>query len=224
MIKPHGSDTLNPLYVSDDAKRAELEKEAEGLPSIVISSAAAGNAVMMACGYFNPLTGFMNAADAMACAEGMKTTGGLFFPVPVVNVVPDAAAVADAKRIALRDPNVDGNPVLAIQDVEAIETFTDEQMAAMTMQVYATDDMEHPGVKAFNSTGKVCSAARSRCCTTPTSQWTSPRPSVPPCRSATRSRSAAGRRSWPSRLVTRCTGPTRSCAAWPTRTSTRTAS
>ena len=44
MIKPHGSDTLNPLYVADDAKRAELEKEAEGLPSIVISSAAAGNA------------------------------------------------------------------------------------------------------------------------------------------------------------------------------------
>ena len=24
MIKPHGSDTLNPLYVADEAKRAEL--------------------------------------------------------------------------------------------------------------------------------------------------------------------------------------------------------
>ena len=44
MIKPHGSDQLNPLYVQDDAKRAELLKEAEGLPSIVVSSAAAGNA------------------------------------------------------------------------------------------------------------------------------------------------------------------------------------
>ena len=43
MIKPHGSDKLNPLYVSDDAKRAELQKEAEGLPSIVVSSAAAGH-------------------------------------------------------------------------------------------------------------------------------------------------------------------------------------
>ena len=29
MIKPHGSDQLNPLYVQDDAKRAELLKEAE---------------------------------------------------------------------------------------------------------------------------------------------------------------------------------------------------
>ena len=53
LIKPHGSDTLNPLFVADDAKRAELEKEAEGLPSITISSAAAGNAVMLASGYFN---------------------------------------------------------------------------------------------------------------------------------------------------------------------------
>ena len=154
MIKPHGSDTLNPLYVMDDAKRAELEKEAAGLPSIVISSAAAGNAVMMGAGYFNPLTGFMNKADAMAAAEKLVTTSGVFFPVPVVNVVPDASAVKDAKRIALLDPNVEGNPVLAIQDVEAIEEFTDDEMKMMTEKVYRTTDMEHPGVSAFNSVGK----------------------------------------------------------------------
>ena len=34
MIKPHGSDTLNPLYVMDANERAALTKEAEGLPSI----------------------------------------------------------------------------------------------------------------------------------------------------------------------------------------------
>ena len=38
MIKPLGSDNLNPLYVADDAKRAALIEEAKGLPSIVISS------------------------------------------------------------------------------------------------------------------------------------------------------------------------------------------
>ena len=65
MIKPHGSDKLNPLYVADDAKRAALIKEAAGLPSIVISSAAAGNAVMMGSGYFNPLTGFMNPVNGL---------------------------------------------------------------------------------------------------------------------------------------------------------------
>ena len=41
MIKPHGSDELNPLYVQDDAARAALTAEAETLPSVVISSAGA---------------------------------------------------------------------------------------------------------------------------------------------------------------------------------------
>lgn len=154
MIKPHGSDQLNPLYVEDDAKRAELLKEAEGLPSIVISSAAAGNAVMLGCGYFNPLTGYMNVADAVSVAEKMQTTSGLFWPTPVLNVVEDASAVMGAKRIALKDPNVEGNPVIAIQDVEAIETISDEQMKLMTDKVYRTDDSAHPGVAAFNSVGK----------------------------------------------------------------------
>jgi sulfate adenylyltransferase len=153
MIKPHGSDTLNPLYVADDAKRAELIKEAEGLPSIVICSAAAGNAVMMGSGYFNPLTGYMNLADSLAVAEKMVTTGGLFFPVPVVNVVEDPTPIKDAKRIALRDPNVDGNPVIAIQDVEAIEQATPEQMKLMTEKIFRTTDENHPGVAAFNSVG-----------------------------------------------------------------------
>ncbi len=154
MIKPHGSDTLNPLYVADDAKRAELQKEAEGLPKLLVSSQAAANAVMLGSGYFNPLKGFMNLADSMSVAENMKTTDGLFWPTPIVNVVSDASAIKGAKRIALLDPNVDGNPVIAIQDVEAIEEATDEQMKAMTEKIYATTDTEHPGVKNFNSVGK----------------------------------------------------------------------
>ena len=60
MIKPIGSDKLQPRYVSDAAEREKLIAEAEGLPSVIISSQAAGNAVMMAGGYFNPLKGFMN--------------------------------------------------------------------------------------------------------------------------------------------------------------------
>ncbi|WP_018175097.1 MULTISPECIES: sulfate adenylyltransferase [unclassified Thioalkalivibrio] len=156
MIKPHGADTLKPLFVYDPEQHHALLKEAESLPSVVISSAAAGNAVMMGGGYFTPLTGFMNVADAMGCAEDMRTTSGLFFPVPVVNLLENADAIRGAKRIALRDPNMEGNPVLAIQEVEAIEEFTPEQMETMTQKVYGTTDMEHPGVAAFNSEGRVC--------------------------------------------------------------------
>ncbi len=154
MIKPHGSDTLMPLYVMDDAKRAELEKEAAGLPSVVMCSAGAANAVMLGGGYFTPLKGYMNKADSLKVADEMTTTGGVFFPVPVVNMLKDVSAIKDAKRIALKDPNVDGNPVIAIQDVEAIEEFTDDEMKHITEKVFRTTDSEHPGVAAFNSVGK----------------------------------------------------------------------
>ena len=80
MIKPHGSEQLNPLYVYDSAQREALVAEAESLPSILLNSAAAANAVMLAGGYFNPLEGYMNLADALSVAENMHTVDGLFFP------------------------------------------------------------------------------------------------------------------------------------------------
>jgi len=155
MIKPHGSDELNPLFVYDTEKHQALSNEAESLPSLLLSSSAAGNAVMLGAGYYNPLTGYMNVADAVSCAENLKTTDGVFFPVPVLNLVEKAEGIAVGDRIALRDPNVDGNPVLAIQTVSAIEEVTDEQMAVMRDKVYRTDDPEHPGVAAFMSQGQV---------------------------------------------------------------------
>ncbi|MEN8710590.1 MAG: sulfate adenylyltransferase [Arenicellales bacterium] len=155
MIKPHGSDELNPLFVYDTEKHEALSKEAETLPSLLLSSSAAGNAVMLGAGYYNPLTGFMNIADAISCADKMVTTDGVFFPVPVLNLTEKAEGFAVGDRIALRDPNVDDNPVLAVQTVTAIENVSDEQMALMTDKVYRTNDPEHPGVAAFNAQGQV---------------------------------------------------------------------
>jgi len=153
LIKPHGSDKLNPLYVMDAKERAALATEAEKLPSIVVSSAAAANAVMLGGGYFNPLTGYMNLADSLRVATEMRTAKGLFFPVPVVNVVKDASAIRGKKQIALRDPNVDGNPILAVMDVEAIEEITADQMKLMTEKIFRTLDPKHPGVAAFTGVG-----------------------------------------------------------------------
>ena len=71
LIAPHGATELRPLIV-DDARRGELEAEALTLPSLMMSSAAAANAVMMGAGYFTPLTGYMDRADALSVAENMR--------------------------------------------------------------------------------------------------------------------------------------------------------
>ena len=152
MIKPHGSDELNPLFVYDTEQRHALIEEAETLPSIVVNSAAAANAVMLGGGYFNPLTGYMNLADALSVAEKMHTADGLFFPVPIVNMTDES--VAAGSRIALRDPNVEGNPVLAIMDVEAVEPVSDEQISFMAEKIFRTLDGNHPGVATFTGLGR----------------------------------------------------------------------
>ena len=154
LIKPHGSDTLKPLYVADDTKRAELLKEAETLPSIVVCSQAAANAVMLGAGYFNPLKGYMSLEESLKVAEKMLIKDSLFWPVPIVNVVKDASSVKGSKRIALRDPNVNGKPVIAIQDVQAIEEATEDQMKLIAEKVYGTLDEKHPGVAAWMSAGR----------------------------------------------------------------------
>jgi sulfate adenylyltransferase len=153
MIRPHGSDSLNQLYVMDDNERAALLKEAETLPSVIVSSAAAANAVMLGSGYFTPLPGYMNLSDSISVAEAMHTTDGLFWPVPIMNMLKDVSTVVNAKRIALRDPNRAGNPILAVQDVEAIEEVPAEQIQLITEKVFRTLDENHPGVAALNSQG-----------------------------------------------------------------------
>jgi len=154
MINPHGSTELNPLYVDDAAERERLLDEAESLPSVVISSAAASNAVMLGGGYFNPLTGFMDRTDALSVCHSMTTANGVFFPVPILNMLRDVTPIEGADRIALRDPNREGTPVLAVMDINTVETVTDGDLETMISKIYRTSDIEHPGVKAFLEQGR----------------------------------------------------------------------
>ncbi|MEP4485695.1 MAG: sulfate adenylyltransferase [Halioglobus sp.] len=152
MIKPHGSEQLDARYVADSQEREALEAEAKTLPSLMLNSAAAANAVMLGAGYFNPLRGYMNLADAMSVAESLHTADGLFWPVPIINLTKESGVEAGS-RIALRDPNVDGNPVLAVMDVESVESVTDEQLDFMAEKIFRTLDPSHPGVATFKSQG-----------------------------------------------------------------------
>lgn len=153
MIKPHGSAKLTPLYVEAQEQRAALIKEAESLPKLLVNSAAAANAVMLGAGYFTPLTGFMNKADAISVANNMHTTRGLFWPTPVLNLCEDVSEISVGSKVALLDPNVEGNPVIAIQTVESIDELSSEELDLITEKVYGTKDKDHPGVATFTSLG-----------------------------------------------------------------------
>jgi sulfate adenylyltransferase len=157
LITPHGAQQLNPLFVDSDSERAELIAQAASMVSVTVSSATAANAVMLGGGYFTPLNGYMNKANAASVAESMSMSDGLFWPTPVLNLLSaeQSQQIKTGDRIALKDPNVDGQPVLAIQQVEAIETYSSDELNAIAEQVYGTTDAGHPGVAEFLAQGNV---------------------------------------------------------------------
>ena len=128
-------------------------KESDSLPSIVINPSAAANAVMLGAGYFNPLTGYMNLKDTISVAETLHTSEGLFWPMPIINLTNDISEIDGAKRIALRNPSVEGHPVMAIMDVDNIEIIADEKIQTIAQQIFGTSDSKHPGFSTFTSLG-----------------------------------------------------------------------
>ena len=153
MIKPHGSEVLTPLIVADSVRRKNLLEEAKTLPQLVVNSAAAANAVMLGAGYFTPLKGFMNKADVLGVSAEMRMSDGLFWPVPVANITTSDHVVNVGDRIALRDPNIAGEPVMAIQEVESVEALSSDEIEQIVLHVYGTTDSEHPGVATFKALG-----------------------------------------------------------------------
>lgn len=118
---------------------------------MLLNSAAAANAVMLGAGYFSPLPGYMNKADAISCAADMKLGDGMFWPVPVLN---RSDTPPEVGRVALRDPNAPGHPVIAVQEVSAVETLSDDELDAMISGIFGTGDREHPGVATFAGLGR----------------------------------------------------------------------
>ena len=154
LVAPHGSDILKPLIIKDKSEKDNIITQSKNLYQLKLNSAAAANAVMLAAGYFTPLEGYMNKKDALSVSENMVTTNGLFWPVPIINLTKeDITGVSVGDEIALLDPNVEDNPVLAIQRIETIEKISDEDLSLMAKNIFGTNDIEHPGVKNFTSLG-----------------------------------------------------------------------
>ena len=156
LIMPHGSNELNTLYIEDEMARSSMLSASEEMRSLEINSAAAANAVMMAAGYFNPLMGYMNKEETLRVSKEMLTLNDIFWPVPIVNITTDANSLdyTHGEEIALRDPNVAGNPVIAIQRIANVEKLSEDDIDTIVKNVFGTTDVNHPGVKNFKDQGK----------------------------------------------------------------------
>ena len=155
MIKPHGSNELMPKIVSTEEEKIALLDAAQSMKKITVNSAAAANLVMLGAGYFTPLDGFMEKKDVIAVANRMQLDDGLFWPTPVVNLTNQELEITEGESIALIDPNVEGEQIIAIQTVNKIEQLSDDEINNIVNKVYGTNDKSHPGVQTFYEQGNI---------------------------------------------------------------------
>ena len=152
MIAPYGASELRPLCVADADRPAALETAAR-LPQVHIGRAAAANAVMLGGGYFTPLTGFMNRADALGIADSMHTADGLFWPVPILCRTETLPDLDRQSQVTLCDPHRDHAP-LGILQLENCEQLSTADLEHLCQAIYRTTDAKHPGVAEFLAQGE----------------------------------------------------------------------
>ena len=144
-IAPHGG-TLIDRTVPRDHRR-EVRARAEGLPSIRLSTRAANDLFLLACGALSPLPGFMNHDTAKSVVYDLALPGGAPWSVPVLLQLEGSQAedAVPGSTVALRY----GASLVGTIEVE--ERFTPAREWAR--EVFKTDEEKHPGVAAYLSGG-----------------------------------------------------------------------
>ena len=151
LVPPHGREQLLPLLIHED-ERDDQTKRAHTLKPLNISSREAGDLVMMGIGGFTPLEGFMGHDDWHGVCEAMSLASGCFWPIPITlsTDAARAAAITIGEEICLLDP-ISENPLAIMQVTE--KYAIDKTRECQT--VFATTDLEHPGVRMVMEQGEV---------------------------------------------------------------------
>jgi sulfate adenylyltransferase len=156
-IAPHGGDLVDLLV--PEALREATRAEADHLPKLVVNARELSDLEMLAVGALSPLTGFVGEADYLSILETMHLSSGLAWAIPVTLSLTDddVKRIGSGSSVALL-PWEGGDPIAVLYVAEVFKR--DRQKEALG--VYATEDLEHPGVQALHDAGDFCLAGTVR--------------------------------------------------------------
>ncbi len=139
-MRPHGN-TLTDLVV-DEERQALLKEISLNLPDVTLNERQLFDIELLANGAFSPLRGFMTSADYESVLDRMRLQDGTLWPIPVCLDVSETLAerLEVGQSLGLRDPE---GFLLAVMHIEDIWPVDHRKEA---LQVYGTDNEEHPGV------------------------------------------------------------------------------
>jgi sulfate adenylyltransferase len=148
-IEPHGGQLINRIATA--AEKDEFLAQADQLPRVQLDQRATSDLVMIAIGGFSPLNGFMEQADYEKVVEDMRLVNGTVWSIPVTLSVTEEVAepLEEGSWVRLDDPH--GNFVGVLELTQKYRY----NKAHEAMNVYLTNESEHPGVKVIYDSGPI---------------------------------------------------------------------
>lgn len=148
-IAPHGGKLVKRIATHDQL--LEFSEKAEFLPRVRLDNRAKSDLEMIAIGAFSPLTGFMEQADYDSVVENMRLANGLPWSVPVTLSVTQAEAepLKEGCLVRLDDPQ--GRFIGVLQLTQKYRYDKNRE----AINVYRTDEEDHPGVKVVYDQGDI---------------------------------------------------------------------
>ncbi|MGB2925940.1 MAG: sulfate adenylyltransferase [Limnothrix sp.] len=149
LIDPHGGQLIN--RIASEAEKKEFLAKGETLPRVTLDARAQSDLEMIAIGGFSPLKGFMEQADYDTVVTDMHLSNGVPWSIPVTLPVSEevAAPLKEGTWVRLDDANGRFLGVL-----ELTQKFHYNK-AHEAVNVYTTDEENHPGVKVVYEQGAV---------------------------------------------------------------------
>jgi sulfate adenylyltransferase len=151
LVDPHGAVELKPRLLTGEALESELAR-GRTLPQLGLSSRELGDLIMLGIGGFTPLEGFMTHADWQGVCDGMHTSSGLFWPIPIT--LSTDAVTADGIREGAHVALVDKQSETIMATMLVTEKYTIDKAHECTT-VFRTTDREHPGVRMVMEQGEI---------------------------------------------------------------------
>ncbi len=132
--------------------REKMRVFANSLLSLVLSRRQLCDLELLLTGAFSPLSGFLSEKDYKSVLREMRLTTGSLWPVPICLDITNefSKGIKIGDDIALRDSEGVALAILTISDLWKPDKVKE------ALEVYKTDDEQHPGVNyLFNVTKEV---------------------------------------------------------------------
>ncbi len=148
-IAPHGGQLVNRVPTHNQWQ--EFREKADFLPRVQLSNRSTSDLQMIAIGAFSPLIGFMEQDDYQSVVDTMHLANGLPWTIPITLPVDEAVAepLKEGCLVRLDDPNGRFIGVLELTQKYRYDKTHE------AVNVYRTDEDQHPGVRVVYNQGEI---------------------------------------------------------------------